>query len=137
MSTPLIVRMIAAASTFPSLTALSVGISSYPFPQGAVFPWITLQVISDAPVYVSNARLATSWTRVQCLIFGTGTDPTNAQAVLAAWQSFLDQTAFDGISGRPISPNYSKAAREFGIAQTSPITFQIRMDVFVRNNELL
>ena len=137
MATPLIVRMIAAAGTFAPLTSLSVGISSYPFPQGAVFPWITLQIISDVPVYVVNARLATSWTRVQALIFGTGVDPTNAQAVLSAWQAFLDQTAFDGITGNSISPNISKGAQELGIVQTQPMTYQIRQDALIRNNELL
>ena len=137
MATPLIVRMIAAAKTFPALTALGVGFSSFPFPQGAVFPWITLQIISDVPVYVVNTRLATSWTRVQALIFGTGVDPTNAQAVLAAWQAFLDATAFDGITGNSISPNISKGAQELGIVQTQPMTYQIRMDCLVRNNEYL
>ncbi len=137
MATPLVVRMIAAAQTFPALQSLGVGLSSYPFPQGSVFPWITLQVISDVPSYVVNARLATSWTRIQALIFGTGVDPTNAQAVLSAWQAFLDQTAFDGQTGLSISPNISKGAQELGIVQTQPMTFQIRMDALIRNNEQL
>jgi hypothetical protein len=137
MATPLVVRMITAGSVFAPLTALGVGLSSYPFPQGSVFPWITFQVISDAPAYVVNARLATSWTRVQALIFGTGADPANAQAVLSAYQQFLDQTSFDGSSGQSISPNISKGAQELGIAQTQPMTFQIRMDALIRNNETL
>ena len=127
--------MIAAAKAFPALAG--VGISSYPFPQGSVFPWITLQVISDMPTYCFNARLATSTVRVQALIFGTGTDPLNAQTVLAAWQEFLDQFNGDGIEGRSLSPNISQAAVETGIAQTQPLTFQIRQDVIVTNNSNL
>lgn len=137
MPTPLVVRMIAAAKAYAPLTALGVGISSYPFPQGSAFPWITLQVISDMPTYCFNARLATSTTRVQALIFGVGSDPTNAQAVLTAWQSFLDQFNGDGISGRSLSPNISQAAVETGIAQTQPPTFQIRQDCILVNNSNL
>ncbi len=137
MATPLVVRMIAAAQAFPALQALGVGFSSYPFPQGSVFPWITLQVISDAPTYVVNAQLSTSWTRVQALIFGTGVDPSNAQAVLAAWQQFLNATPFDGITGRSIAPNMAQTAQEIGIVQTQPMTFQIRMDVKIFNNSTL
>ena len=137
MATPLVVRMIAAAQAFPALQALGVGFSSYPFPQGSVFPWITLQVISDSPTYAFNTRLATSWTRVQALIFGTGTDPSNAQAVLAAWQDFLDATPFNGIAGQSIANNIAQGAVELGIVQTQPMTFQIRMDAMIFNNSTL
>ena len=137
MGTPLVVRMIAAAEAFQPLIDLGVGISSYPFPQGSVFPWITLQVISDQPVYTVNARVAQSWTRVQALIFGTGVDPSNAQAVLKAWQAFLDVTIFSGQTNLSISPNIALAAREVGIVQTQPMTFQNRMDALVRDNALL
>ncbi len=127
--------MIAAAQTFAPLAG--VGVSTYPMPQGSPLPWITLQVISDAPVYVNNARLATSWTRVQALIFGGGQDTEQSQNVLSAWQAFLDSTTFDGTIGTTISANMSKGATELGIVNTQPMTFQIRADCMVRNNELL
>ena len=127
MATPLVVRMIAAAQTFPALQALGVGFSSYPFPQGSVFPWITLQVISDGPTYVFNARLSTSWTRVQALIFGTGVDPSNAQADSRGVAGFSRRDSIQRNRGAiDRLNNIAQGAVEMGIVQTQPMTFQIR-----------
>lgn len=134
----LIVKLVTAAQSFAPLTALiGTRISSYPLAQGSQFPAIVLQVISNPRTYSVNARLATSFTRVQATIFGLAPGGENARAVESAWIQFLDQFNGDGIAGRSISPNTVVGSREFGIAQTSPLTFQIVTDAMIFENELL
>ena len=142
MATSLIVKLVTAAQSFAPLQAyLGVGaamrIGSYPLAQGSTFPAIVLQVISNPRTYTFTCRQATSWARVQATIFGTTPGGENARAVEAAWCSFLDQFNGDGISGRVISPNYVVNSREFGVAQTAPLTFLILNDAMIRDNELL
>lgn len=136
MST-LIVKLVSGAQSFAPLTAL-IGsrISSYPLAQGSQFPAIILQVIANPRSYTVNQRLATSFSRVQATIFGLAPGGENARAVESAWIQFLDQFNGDGITGRSISPNRVVMSREFGIAQTAPLTFQIVNDALIRDNEL-
>lgn len=142
MATSLIAKLVAAAQSYAPLQVyLGVGsamrISSYPLPQGSTFPAIILQTISNVPAYAVNARLATGWYRVQATIFGLAPGGENARAVLSTWAAFLDQFSGDGIAGREIAPNRIVNVREFGIAQTAPLTFQIVCDAMIRNDETL
>jgi len=141
MSSTLVVKIISAASAYSPLSSL---LGSAPFrmfpmqlPQGTAFPAVLVQVISNPRAYAVDRRMATSFARVQFTIFGSAPGGENARAVESAICSFLDQFNTTGVSGLPIYPNRVVGSREFGIAATSPETFQIKTDAMIFDNELL
>ena len=141
MASTLVVKIIAAASAYAPLQAL-LGISpfrmsSFPLPQGSTFPAVLVQVISNPASYSVSRRMATSFARVQFTIFGAMPGGENSRSVEAALSSFLDQFSANGVAGLSQQPNYVINSREFGIAATSPETFQIVVDANIFNNELL
>jgi len=135
MGTPLILKLITAASSYAPLSG--VGISSYPKPQNAPLPWIVLQTISNPQKYTNNSRIATSWARIQATIFGGGVDQSACDAVETAWASFLDQFIGDGDGPREIAPNTIVNSRDGGIVSTQPMTFQRFVDAMIRNDETI
>ena len=141
MASTLIVKIISAAQTFAPLTALlgssPIRMYSLQLPQGSSFPAVLLQVVSHPRTYVANARLATSWARVQFTIFGSTPGGENARAVETALCSFLDQLNLTATAGLNQYPAQVVNSREFGIAATDPETFQIVVDAMIFSNELL
>lgn len=141
MATSLFLKILNAASSYAPLTAL---LGSSPFRvydmqlvQGSAVPATVIQQISGPQVYTFAGRLATLTARMQHTVFGAGEGGENARAVIAAWVSFYDQFNADGIAGRVLSPNQCQSPVEMGIAQTQPLTFQIRMDVMIFSNSTL
>lgn len=141
MAQSLIVKIITAASSYAPLTALLGSSPFRMFPmqldQGTAFPAVVVQQISGPSVYTFSGRMSTLFARVQFTVFGSGSGGENARAVIAALISFLDQFNADGITNRVISPNQAMSPVEMGIAQTQPLTFQIRMDAQIFNNSTL
>jgi hypothetical protein len=138
----LLVKILNAASAYAPLTALlgaSPNFRAYDMQlvQGSAFPATTIQQISGPQVYSLTGRLATLTVRMQINVFGAPPGGESARAVIAAWISFFDQFNADGIAGRAISPNQCLSPVELGIPATAPLTYIIRMDVFIFNNSLV
>ena len=93
---------------------------------------LTVQLISDPTFYATAGPLATSWTRVQFTIFGHGNDSPNADAVAAALFAFMG--SFNGGAVPNQAANYKVGDRDFGIAQTQPLTYQRIIDYMVWND---
>ncbi len=135
MSTSLKERLFRDASVFPALVALLASGSPAIFrwrdqqlnPQGEQFPAVVVQQISNPRTYSVAGRLPTGFVRVQFTVYGTGNNSQNADAVVDALQSFLDQWhGGSGISGNSQYSNLIVADRDFGVAKTDPLTY-VRM----------
>ena len=143
MSTTLLVKILNAAATYAPLTALlqapggPLRVFDMQLPQGMAYPSTVIQQISGPQVYSFAGRLATLTARMQHTVFGAPPGGENARVVIAAWVSFYDQFNADGITGRVQSPNQCQSPVEMGIAETQPLSYQIRMDVMVFNNQTL
>jgi hypothetical protein len=139
--TSLLVKILNAAALYPQLTALlqapsgPLRVYDMQLVQGSAFPATVIQQVSGPQIYSFAGRMATLAARMQHTVFGSVPGGENARSVIAAWQSFYDQFNADGITGRVLSPNQCLSPVEMGIAQTAPLTFQIRMDVFIFNNQ--
>lgn len=135
-------KLFAGASSYAPLTALLTA---------SVFQWgdqqlsqnfnlkthgaVVVQQISNPQSYTVAGRLPTSFSRVQFTIYGIGNDSQNADAIADALISFLDQ--WDGGSGIPGLSQYSNLVvgdRDFGVAQTNPMTYTRILDVQIFNN---
>lgn len=104
--------------------------------QGSALPAVTVQAISNSPTYSLNSRLPTGWSRQQFTIFGR--DGEEARSVAAALATFLDSfSAGIGIPNLQQYPNNIVNSREFGIAQTQPLTYQIFVDAMIFSNDEL
>ena len=139
MASTLIVKILSGISGYNPLTGmLGSPPRVYPLqlPQGAEFPAMTMQVVSNGRTYSVNNRLSPSQARVQFNIFGASPGGENARAVESALCSFLDQFNAIGVSGLQQYPNRVVNSREFGIAATSPETFQIIVDAFIFDSEV-
>jgi hypothetical protein len=142
MSTTLKSRLRTSAAADAGLQAL---LGTAPFRmydvqlvQGSAFPAVTYQLISNPRVYALTGRMPTSWVRMQFNIYGSGTDSSNADAVQRALQTFLSTWASgDGVAGRSACPNFIVGDRDFGVAQTQPLTFMRIVDVMIFNNDSL
>ncbi len=107
-------------------------------PQGATFPAVVVQTISNNRTYCVSGRLPTGFSRLQFSAYGTGTDSEEADAIVTALAKFLD--GFSGGSGIVGASQYSNlivADRDAGIAQTQPLTYQRVVDVMVFSNDSL
>lgn len=96
--------------------------------QGSTFPAVTVTMISNPQDYSLLGPLATSWVRVQFSIYGAGNDSENANAVADALFSFIQTFDALGLPNSPSRPNYVVGDRDFGIAQTNPLTYMRIVD---------
>lgn len=139
MSTTLKSRLRTAAAANAGLTALlgtPLRMYDTQLLQGTAFPAATYQQISNPRVYVTAGRLRTSWVRMQFNIYGSGSDSSNADSVQRALEAFLGTwSGGNGIPGLVAYPNYVEGDRDFGIAQTQPLTFMRIVDVMIFNND--
>ena len=130
--------LFAAASSDVNLQSL---LGSGPFrwydqqlPQGAAFPCVVVQVVSNPRDYVTTGPLPSSWVRVQFTVYGTGNDSQNADTIVEALADFLQTFNGDGVLNRVASPNFIVADRDFGIAKTQPLTYMRVVDVRIYSN---
>jgi hypothetical protein len=136
----LIVKIRTAAASYPPLTALLQPASVFQMYteqtiQASIAPWVTVRLITEPRVYAFNGRLSTNYARVEFLIFGAPPGGENAREVRDTLISFLDQFNAAGLPGLPANPNDVLDETELGIAQTQPLTFQIRLQARIFNNE--
>jgi hypothetical protein len=136
----LIVAIRTAAQAYAPLTALlgsgsAIRMNTLQVIQGGSFPAVALQLISNPSDYTVAYRLATSTARVQHTIFGAAPGGNNAWAVVQALRTFYDQANFVGIGNLSTYPTRIVNVTELGIAQTQPLTFQIRLDAMIFYNE--
>lgn len=141
MSTSLKAKIFAAASVDAGLTAL-LGTNPFPLydtqlPQGARFPAIVSQMISNPRDYAFTGILPTGWTRMQYRVYGTGNDSQNADAVVNAMQDFFGSLNLTGIPGNVAYPNFIEGDRDFGKADTQPLTYMRIVDVRIFSNSTL
>jgi hypothetical protein len=99
--------------------------------QGATFPAMVVQVISDPKVYANAGRLRTSFARVQ---FTAWADQTAGGAsalglIEQAMQTFLDGLNLVGIPGMVQYSNQIVGKRDGFYAQTQPAKFWLVLDV--------
>lgn len=144
MSTSLKARLYAAALVDAGLLALLASGSpavlrwyDQQLPQGATFPAMVVQQISNPRTYVTTGRMPTGFSRMQFRIFGTGNDSQNASAVVAALANFLDGFNGSGIAGLAQYSNIIVADRDAGLANTQPLTFQRIVDAMIFSNDNL
>ena len=97
--------------------------SQLPQSSGTGFPAVVVTLVSNPSDYVASGRLPTSWTRMQFTVYGTGNDSQNADAIVEALSSFLDNFNGDGVTGRLASPSFIVNDRDMGIAETNPRTY--------------
>lgn len=96
---------------------------------------VTVFLVSNPKDYTAAGPMYTSWTRVQFTIFGHGNDSENAEAVanaLFAWLLTITTLTEDQTPN-----NYVVGDRDFGIAQTQPLTYQRILDVMMLVDESL
>ena len=139
MPSTLIVKIISAASSYAPLTAL---LGTTPFRmytlqdvQGGGFPAVTVRLVTQPRVYAFTGRLSSNFARVEFLIFGAAPGGENARAVAAAIISFLDQFNAAGLPSQKANANDVLDETELGIAETQPLTFQIRLQARIFTNE--
>jgi hypothetical protein len=101
------------------------------------FPAVVVRTVSNPNTYTVLGALPTSFARVQFTVFGTGNDSENANAVVNALKSFLATFSAGEALSVPAYPNLVVGDRDFGIAQTDPLTFQRIIDVQIFNNDLV
>ena len=97
---------------------------------------VLMFLVSNPKDYISTGVMFTGWVRVQFSIYGHGNDSENADAVaeaLFAWVLTLVALTPDGQPS-----NFVEGDRDFGIAQTQPLTYQRIIDVsmYVDNSVL-
>jgi len=126
VSTSIKAKLFAAASTYGALTAL---LGTNPFrwydtqlQQGTAFPAVVVRLISNPRSYVTAGRMPSSFGRVEFKVYGAGNDSQNADLVISnGLLPFLD--TFNA-SAQPLGgANYVEGDRDFGIAQTQPMTY--------------
>lgn len=144
MSTSLKARLYTAALLDAGLLALLATGSpavmrwyDQQLPQGATFPAIVVQQISNPRDYATTGRMPTGFTRMQFRVFGTGNDSQGANAVVDALANFLDGFAGSGIAGLAQYSNLIVADRDAGIANTQPLTYQRIVDAMIFSNDNL
>lgn len=99
-----------------------------PAPGVAIKPTITVQQISNPQSYSVNARLSTSFVRMQFNCFGAGADSESANAVANALFSFMATFDALGLPSSPSRPNYVIGDRDILYAQTQPAVFMRVID---------
>jgi hypothetical protein len=131
-------KLFAQASAFAELQAL---LGTNPFrwydvqlSQTATFPAVVANQISAARQYVAGGRLSTYFARIQLTVYGAGNDSQNAAAVVAALEDFLAVFNASAVTA-PAYSNQIVSDRDFGIAQTQPLTYMRILDVMVFNDE--
>lgn len=145
MPTSLKARLWAGAAAFPALAALlATGSPAYfrwydtQLPQASQFPAIVVQQISNPRTYGVAGRLPTGFTRMQFTVYGLGNDSQSADAVVTALTAFLDQwDGGSGISGNSQYSNLIVGDRDFGIANTQPLTYMRIVDAQIFSSDLL
>ncbi len=107
-------------------------------PQGATFPAVVVQMISNPRTYAVSGRLPTGFSRMQFNVFGTGTDSQEADQVVTALAKFLDQfSGGTGVTGKSQYSNLIVADRDAGVAQTQPLTYQRILDAMIFSDDSL
>jgi hypothetical protein len=127
--TSLKARLFSAAQADAGLAALLYDGQTFHWydqrlPQPAQFPAVVAAIASNPATYAVTGKLPTSTTRVQFTVYGTGNDSENANAVVTALQNFL--AGFwqgVGIQNLPAYSNIIVADRDFGVAETQPLTY--------------
>src|SRR5262252_3169440 len=102
--------------------------------QGAQMPRVRMQRISAPSMYTVNQRMTTRRYRMQFVV--EDTDKLRGESVLAAMRTFFD--TFNAMNtSQTVGPN--QVVDDFvgeSEAQPDPITYWLRMDVYIWNNEL-
>lgn len=145
MGTPLKVKIRNGALGFAGLTALLGGTSPNLFrwydtqlvagQNGGGWPAVVVRIISSPTDYVVNARLATSFSRVQFTIWST--DPIVNETVEAQLLAFMDQFNAYGISGLSQNANYAVNSRDNLLPNEQPPQYQRIVDFKVFDNSLI
>ncbi len=145
MSTPVRDRIRTAAlnSTDPDFTAL---LGTNPFrwfdnqlPQGAAFPAVTVQVVSNPQTYALVGRLPTSFSRYQFTLWSVNTSlgMTKLAALEAAIIDFLETLNLVGIPGLCSYSNRVVAARDGWFPTPQPGNPQRLIDAMIYANDSL
>jgi hypothetical protein len=139
MATTLEVKVRTGAAAYAPLTAL---LGSSPFrwfdtqlPQGATFPAVVAQLISNPQNYYMGGQMDTSFARLQLTVWDT--DAERARAVEAAISSFLQQFTASGAPAGRAKPNYIMNTRQSMYPQTQPPQFQRIIDAKLFDNSTL
>ncbi len=103
----------------------------------ATFPAVVVQQIANPSDYAVTGRLPTSWSRMQFTVYGSGADSENANAVVVALAGFLDTFNSIGITGLVAYPNLIVGDRDFGVANTQPLTYVRVIDARIFSNSNL
>lgn len=137
MSTPIEVKLYAAASQNPGLIAQ---LGSSPFrwynvqlTEGSAYPAIVVLRVSGPPLYAMSNRVTTTRYRMQFTIW-EGYTPDDTDAVFGALRSFLDTFSATGIAA-----NFAEIVNvKRGIfTDTQPGVFQTIVDAMIYNNDSL
>jgi hypothetical protein len=144
MSTSLKARLYFAATQNAGLSALLLSGSPGVFRwfdqqlvQSSGFPAIVVSQVSNPRTYGVSGRLPTSSQRMQFSVYGAGNDSQNADLVVNALTSFLDGFAGGGIAGLSQQSNLIVGDRDFGIANTNPLTYLRVVDVLIFSNDTI
>jgi len=142
MATTLLAKLRTAASADATLSSL---LGSSPFrwydqqlAQGTAFPAVTAEITTRVRQYSVNSLLLTAQYRVTFKVFDP--DPQQSRAVALAIEQFL--TGFNAYSSAApagqLQPNQVvMGPRDFGIAETQPLTNLQILDAMIWNNETL
>ncbi len=144
MPTSLKARLLTGAMAFPALAALLASSPSplvlrwfdTQLPQGARFPCVVVQQISNPRTYAVTGRLPTGFTRMQFTVYGAGNDSQNANDVVTALVAFLDQwDGGSGIVGLPAYSNIIVGDKDAGVANTQPLTYTRIIDAQIFSSD--
>jgi hypothetical protein len=135
--TPLKDKMRAAAASYSPLTTI-LGASpmrwwNVQLRQGATFPAVVVQIISDAPTYAFRGPLPTSFVRVQFTCWDT--DPERLETLDKAIQGFIAQYNGAGLGANaPSQSNYVMNRLDGMFPQTQPPQYQRVIDSKIFDN---
>lgn len=143
MPTSLESRLLAAAQSYAPITAL---IGSSPtrwyfdtLQQGSAFPAVVTQLISKGAQYRVDARMQTTFNRVQFTLWGGqfAAGVTARDALADALASFMDNFSGAGITGINQQSNILLIDRNALYVQTDPPIYQRIVDYNIFSNDTL
>lgn len=95
---------------------------------GPIKPTVTVQQISNPQSYSLNARLTTSFVRMQFNCLGSGADSQSADAIANALFAFMATFDALGLPNSSSRPNYVVGDRDMVFTETQPAVFMRVID---------